>query len=320
MSSSASDVARRLDGILRAIPDIVYRVNPDGTITFINEAVAQYGYSVDGLLGESILDIVHPDDLDAARHHVTERRTGERRTRAYEVRLVPREPGEHTGDGEAVACPVFLLDAEGIYGSPTPMSGALLETQGIARDITERKRFELALMAMTKRDPLTGLPNRLAFEERLTDEWRRAQRTGACVSVVMADIDRFKEFNDENGHLAGDECLRTIADALRRSFQRAGDLAARWGGEEFTIVVADGSLPQAAMAAERFRAEFEAAGIRRGAGRAESVTVSAGVAGASPGSGTTTTDLVAAADAALYLAKQRGRNRVVTTPCADASG
>jgi diguanylate cyclase (GGDEF)-like protein len=158
-------------------------------------------------------------------------------------------------------------------------------------------------------DPLTGLPNRRAFEEGLAREIARAARASLPLAVLALDVDHFKRVNDAHGHPAGDEVLRTIAACLAQA-ARAGDLVGRVGGEEFAAALPGADLAQAREVAERIRARVAAEPVAAGAA-AVPVTVSIGVAslGADAADGPS---LLARADARLYEAKRSGRNRVAS--------
>lgn len=163
-------------------------------------------------------------------------------------------------------------------------------------------------------DGLTGLANRRHAAETLEHELARADRFGGAVALVLCDLDSFKSVNDRHGHLVGDEVLRELGSVLRESL-RAVDLAARWGGEEFALLLPGTDALGAERVAERARAATENRTILSHAGDPIRVTASFGVA-SSPEHGRTPDELLAAADAALYEAKRRGKNRVET---ADAS-
>jgi diguanylate cyclase (GGDEF)-like protein len=166
---------------------------------------------------------------------------------------------------------------------------------------------ELAQLARaSRRDGLTGLPNRRAFDEELVREVARAERDGASVAVAVLDVDRFKEVNDTQGHAGGDAVLREIARRAAAAV-RAGDLVARIGGEEFGLLLHGTDLPGALELAERVRSGVAAAPIVV-AGAPIPVTVSLGCAVLTRGE--TPEALVARADASLYLAKRAGRDRV----------
>ncbi len=159
-------------------------------------------------------------------------------------------------------------------------------------------------------DGLTGIANRRTFDRRLAVEWRRMQREQGPLSVVLGDIDFFKRYNDTLGHLGGDDCLRAVAAALAETARRPGDLAARYGGEEFVLLLPQTPSEGALAVAERVRAAVEALGIPHpGSAAGPSVTLSLGVATVVPSAAVEATDLVGAADSALYDAKERGRNR-----------
>jgi diguanylate cyclase (GGDEF)-like protein len=156
---------------------------------------------------------------------------------------------------------------------------------------------------------LTGLFNRRHMEESLYRELRRADREGGSVGVIMADLDHFKEVNDNLGHAAGDSILRTIGTFLRTAV-RGEDIACRFGGEEFVIILPKASLEDTKRRAERIRQDAKLLafpGIDR---RHPSVTISLGVA-AFPVHGATVEDVIHAADEAVYKAKAKGRDRVV---------
>ncbi len=160
-------------------------------------------------------------------------------------------------------------------------------------------------------DSLTGLANRRRFDAALEQEWRRANRSQTHLAVLMADIDGFKLYNDHLGHPEGDRCLVAIADVFAQSLGRAGDLAARYGGEEFVVLIPGTDHAAAMKIAESLRAACEARAIAHpDASVGPVVTISVGVASCIPSDDTSATSLVAQADAALYRAKQDGRNRV----------
>jgi diguanylate cyclase (GGDEF)-like protein len=183
--------------------------------------------------------------------------------------------------------------------------------------LEDRARDLLAVNTQLERisrfDSLTGVHNRRSFDQGLEEEWRRALRLGNPLSLMLLDLDRFKEFNDLYGHPRGDECLRQVAGLLKESLQRVSDLVARYGGEEFVVILPNTWLAGAGELAERIRAGVQALAIsHEGAAERGVVTVSLGVACMVPTPASSATALVEAADAALYRAKREGRNRVRT--------
>ncbi len=160
-------------------------------------------------------------------------------------------------------------------------------------------------------DGLTGLANRQSFEEFMEREWRRAIRDQKPLSLIMADIDHFKAFNDNYGHQGGDECLKKVASAIAEEAKRPADLAARYGGEEFMTVLPATDLHGAMEIAERMRANVEALAVPHAhSSTADSVTISIGVASLIPQRGTHHSSLIRLVDTALYAAKHAGRNVV----------
>lgn len=158
-------------------------------------------------------------------------------------------------------------------------------------------------------DPLTDLFNRRYLVETLEREIRRAQRKGASLVVMMLDLDHFKHFNDTSGHEAGDHLLRTLAEFLK-SHIRGGDIACRFGGEEFVLILPEVPLEVALMRAELFRQGVSNLTVPYGEELLGNITISLGVA-VYPENGTTTDSVLKAADEALYCAKAAGRNRVM---------
>ncbi|WP_426112765.1 diguanylate cyclase [Massilia sp. PWRC2] len=191
--------------------------------------------------------------------------------------------------------------------------GAMVAVVQTLRDMTDEKMAQAALEQLATRDGLTGLANRRCFDDTLHAEWTRALRQQQPLSLLMVDVDNFKAYNDANGHLGGDECLKRIARAVS-SEMRANDLVARYGGEEFAVILPNQSLKGAAIVAERIRSRVERlnlphcdGAIHHGSGH---VTVSIGAATAIAAADTSVQQLVAIADAALYRAKHMGRNRI----------
>jgi len=169
------------------------------------------------------------------------------------------------------------------------------------------------LEALASEDSLTGLSNRRKFDAALKTEFNRALRNRSWISLIMIDVDRFKQFNDLYGHPAGDDCLAKISQALRYVPNRPGDLTARYGGEEMVVLLPETDEKGAAAIAERIRTAVEELGITHSANPGGIVTVSAGVAALLPVRGEKTAiQLLQTADEALYNAKAQGRNQVCT--------
>jgi len=187
----------------------------------------------------------------------------------------------------------------------------------VNRRLSEATRELAAANAELERlslvDPLTGIANRRAFDSALELEWRRQIRAGRPLALLLLDLDAFKAYNDSLGHPAGDDCLRRVGDLLRSEVRRAGDLAARFGGEEFAILLHDADVRTAGEFAESLRVRLRELAIPHAASPvAPIVSASIGVAARTPAQGETSSRLVEAADEALYAAKRDGRDRVVT--------
>ena len=160
-------------------------------------------------------------------------------------------------------------------------------------------------------DALTHAFNRRYFDERLAEEWARAQRTGRPLGLILIDVDYFKQFNDVNGHQRGDDALRQVAQALKGTILRPGDVVCRYGGEEFACLLPDTDLDGALQVAQRMKLAVRDLAIGHPASAvAEVLTISAGVAVRTPTSRGDTAALLALADAQLYRAKAEGRARV----------
>jgi diguanylate cyclase (GGDEF)-like protein len=189
--------------------------------------------------------------------------------------------------------------------------GRLIAIVETLRDMTDQKRAEQALQALATSDGLTGLANRRSFDQALAIEWARARRTRSPISLLLVDVDHFKSYNDVYGHQQGDDCLRTIASAIRKSSMRPADVAARYGGEEFAILLPDTDSEGAHDAAARLRSEVRRRRLaHRASGAGPHMTVSIGIATQVPVEDSSEL-LVARADQALYAAKRGGRDRVV---------
>jgi diguanylate cyclase (GGDEF)-like protein/PAS domain S-box-containing protein len=185
-------------------------------------------------------------------------------------------------------------------------------------DITERKFAERCLLEakeelqiLASQDGLTGVANRRVLEQRLKMEWDRSIREGTTLCLVMVDIDFFKTYNDTYGHPAGDECLRRVSRVLRGCLKRPTDLLARYGGDEFAVLLPNTTLDGALQVARSMQAAVEELAVPHSASMlCDRITITSGVAATKPLPSSTVAALIKAADAALYTAKERGRNRV----------
>ena len=294
----ATDRARMLARIVENLPEPVFHVREDGIIDYANEAVRDvYGYRAEEMLGHPMA-MVRPAD----------------RTRSMGEFL---DHVSHTGDPSVIETQALhkmghRIDVE---LRVTRFEGERGENRGfvgLARDIAERKRIEEELRERADTDRLTGLANRHALDVAGDAEFRRARRYCHHLSVIVCDLDHFKSVNDTYGHAGGDAALRRFAEIMNASLRRPTDVLARMGGEEFCLLLPETAQEGAARVAERIRQSAAQMVIEAGE-RAFSLTVSLGVSQV-VGRDRTIGDAIERADAALYMAKQQGRNRVETYP------
>jgi diguanylate cyclase (GGDEF)-like protein len=190
-----------------------------------------------------------------------------------------------------------------------PFSPAIVQAR--VRNHMELKRYRDLLEKLSTTDGLTGIPNRRQFDQFLEREWRRAYRNQFNLSLIMMDIDFFKHYNDLYGHVAGDDCLRQVAQALNRTICRPADLVARYGGEEFVCVLPETDLPGAIWMAKQMQENVLALKIPHQSSHvADYVSLSLGAAGMIPEAGQSAISLIEQADIKLYEAKHNGRNLV----------
>lgn len=181
----------------------------------------------------------------------------------------------------------------------------------VAERTQELETVNARLAEQSTTDGLTGIPNRRRFDEVAAVEWQRAQRQKTMLAVGLVDVDFFKAYNDHHGHIAGDECLRALARALAGAVRVGGDFVARFGGEEFVVLIPGRDESEAIGALQRLRTIVQSLALPHGhSAVADVVTVSIGMAAAVPGPGDRFAELLGRADARLYRAKESGRNRV----------
>ena len=246
-----------------------------------------------------LLDVLMPvlDGFEACRMLKADHRTAH--IPVVFVTAVDREAEETRG-----------LDLGAIDFISKPLSPAVLKAR--VRNHLELKRQRDILAGFSFLDGLTGIVNRRRFDQVLDMEWRRGIRSGAFLSLIMMDIDHFKRFNDAAGHLAGDDCLRKIAQCLAGVVQRPGDQIARYGGEEFACILSETDTAGAKMVAERIQSALADLALPHPSSTLSPfVTLSMGVATTVPRFDQGTESLIQLADQGLYQAKEAGRNRIV---------
>lgn len=207
---------------------------------------------------------------------------------------------------------VALIEINRSYADLVAQLEAVIRDRERLAEELKAANAQLERMAMS--DPLTGLPNRRAFEEALARDLARTERSGGMLTLILIDADHFKKVNDTYGHQAGDIVLRALSDVLREC-TRTSDMAARIGGEEFALVLPQTDSDNAHVVAERVRMRFAVRKIVLDDGRVVKATVSLGMAtAAAPGCRSFDKALYEAADRALYQAKASGRNCVQSAP------
>lgn len=202
----------------------------------------------------------------------------------------------------------LAIDAGPIHGA----DGELLAVIETLRDMSEQKLAQAELERLATNDGLTGIVNRRGFDARLQAEWNRANREQTLLSLLLIDVDHFKQYNDTYGHQKGDECLKAIAASLSRAAFRPSDLIARYGGEEFAVLLPGVDEEGARVVAARTRDAVNTLGIAHRGGEGGLVTVSIGISSLSAQEMMTPEELVANADRALYQAKRIGRDSIVS--------
>ena len=284
----------RFRSLVHYASDIILILGPDLLIQYESPAVERVlNHRVAERIGCSPVDIVHPDD---------------RAWVAEALRGLAKRPGD------VITLEYRVADAGGSWHTVEASASNLLDNPNVRgvvinyRDVTDRRALDEQLRHQAFHDPLTGLPNRALFHNRVEHSLARHGRSPSTVAVVLADLDDFRTINDSLGHEVGDQVLKAVAERLQREM-RAGDTVARLGGDEFAILLEDVMADEATLGAERLLACLSSP--IRVAHRQLAVTASIGVAVAQSRV-ETVDELIRHADAAMYLAKERGRAQVAT--------
>ncbi|MCK1732392.1 diguanylate cyclase [Bradyrhizobium sp. 138] len=281
--------------------DMVMRIGIDRQVLYASPSSARVlGWAPNELVNTSTLAGINPADLARVEQAISALMDGEAEEARITYRTRHRERSE-----------VWIETALRVTRSP--QSGDINGVVAISRDMTERKDLEDKLSALAISDGLTALANRRHFDERLAAEWDRARRDVAPLSLLLIDVDHFKSFNDQYGHQAGDACLRSIARVLAEQARRPADVAARYGGEEFALLLPNTDAGGCKLVGEQIQRAIQELGILHTLNPpSKQVTVSIG--GATHVALADKADcasLIAAADRALYAAKESGRNGLV---------
>ena len=302
LSLKASESRFRL--LAESSRDIIILTGLDGKRHYVSPAVSEVlGWRPQEMLGHTFREIVHPDDVETFAMLLEDCKVG-RPTQPLAYRCKTKTGEYH-----------WLEANPRLYHDP--LTGEPAGIVSVVRDISERKKAEEELSrafqmveGLANLDGLTGIANRRRFDETLEREWRRAVRDGTELSLVLLDVDHFKRYNDLYGHLSGDDCLRQIAKSIQGVVTRAGDLVARYGGEELALILPNTDRSGALKICNEILAAVRSRNIAHDGNPHAAVTVSAGCVTCT---GTENSSYMAAlheADAALYRAKAMGRNRV----------
>jgi diguanylate cyclase (GGDEF)-like protein/PAS domain S-box-containing protein len=288
--------------------DVIVLTNLDGICRFVSPASSEVlGYEPEELTGHPFQNGIHEEDVANCNSVLHDLRLNLTNAAVLTYRTTTRDGGSIWVEGRLRA----TTDEAG------DVSGAIITL----RDITEHKRLQQELQEACTQlehqaafDSLTNVANRRRFDDIFDQEWRRAAREFQPLALLLIDVDNFKTYNDVHGHPAGDECLRAIAHAMTTLARRPGDLVARWGGEEFAVLLPMTDLHGACEVAEKIRHAVEEMKLPYTNADGESVTISIGAAAAIPLPDMVPAMLMEDADRALYLAKANGRNRVEYKP------
>jgi diguanylate cyclase (GGDEF)-like protein/PAS domain S-box-containing protein len=288
--------------------DAIFRIGPDARRIYVSPAVTElFGFTPEEQIGRDWRDDVHPDDWPSVKPVLRAFLRGDADNTAFSYRRRCKNGA-------------YVWVETRVRRVRDPETGETREFVANTRDISAQKAAEAELTAanaqlstLVMTDGLTGVANRRAFDRALPLEWARARRDGTPLGLLVIDIDHFKSFNDFYGHLAGDECLRTLARVLRGVAHRMADLPARYGGEEFVLLLPGADLAACRAIAERIRERLAEADISNEIVPSGRLTVSIGIAAEEPGRPhESASALFAAADRALYAAKRWGRDQVVS--------
>lgn len=225
-------------------PDLIFIFGPEGRLSYANPRLESLlGYNRLSLVGKHFSAVIHHEDLDRVQRCFLERRTGRRATSNVELRLKRKSESDESAAAAAESYVMVVLNSSGMYaGKVAGTPRRYLGTYAVVRDISDRKRDEDIVAFHAYHDPLTKLPNRLLFKERVELAVAQAQRRETSLGVISLGLDRLKLINDTLGQALGDELLLGVADRLKRCLRRA-DTLARVGADEFSILVPDLSDP-----------------------------------------------------------------------------
>ncbi|MDF2879877.1 MAG: cph2 1 [Clostridiaceae bacterium] len=286
------------------LTDMITTLNPTGKIMYVSlSSETVLNYKSDELLNKNIYDFIHVEDKEKLNMTLlTARQSSYHSTTTYRVL---KKGGQYVWFETTLKC---IKDK---IGNP-------VEIICVSRDITLRKKIESNLISANKKfknltyiDGLTEISNRRYFDETVKKYYEKAFITSKFISLIIIDVDYFKEFNDTYGHLEGDKCLKTIATTLNKTVRKSSDIVTRFGGEEFAVILPDTDESGAMHAAEKLKNKIEELKIINKNSKVNNyVTISMGINTIIPASQNGYESLIKNADKALYMSKKNGRNRI----------
>ncbi|MCF8050297.1 MAG: diguanylate cyclase [Desulfobacterales bacterium] len=282
---------KHLETILEHISDGIFEISQDGKIVFTNFAAAQcFSSTKEALLGVDFLSLFEPENMKEV-------------SALFEAKETQPKSAILKQEGHSFSIRSISIEPEGgsiiLFNDVTEFEKT--------RDALESANKELEVLART--DSLTNIANRRWFDERLKEEWRRMSREKSDLSLLLFDVDNFKEFNDKHGHIAGDECLKEIARLIAAKSKRPADFAARYGGDEFALILPNTSSHGAKHIAEQLRMEVQELELSCVTSQDSiQISLSIGIGTLKPNEAVSIEQLLTAADNALYEAKSCGRN------------
>ena len=300
-------IRKELEDIFGNAPIGIYRANAEGRFVAANPELAwMLGFESADMLVRSVTDI-------ASQIFADEGKSEEFFFSLFEAEQLSRFRCELVRqDGSTFWALAYAHLARNNAGRVDGFYGFTIDITNTVRTEMKLQQMNDELKTLSIMDSLTQIANRRRFDEVMACEWKRLRREGQCLSLILCDIDYFKNYNDTYGHKAGDECLQAVAKAIAASVKRPSDLVARYGGEEFVVILPNTTADGAFHVAEIIRKAVRNLSIPHEASRADKVvTLSLGAAGIVPGEGHSPKTIINQADQALYLAKDQGRNRSV---------
>ncbi|WP_102345290.1 sensor domain-containing diguanylate cyclase [Bacillus sp. Marseille-P3661] len=305
------DKLRRNEELYRFITenstDIISYLKPNGMYEYISPSCNQFlGYKQEEIIGTGIIRYLHPEESKRILQLIINAESSLDFV-SFSHRLRKKDHSY-----------IWLeTNVRAIRHSNKRLEGIVSVSRDISERIQKEKELEKTnemLLYLSKMDGLTSIPNRRFFEEKLQEEWFRTMRHSTSLSAMMIDIDYFKKYNDHYGHQAGDTCIKLIANVLKSTLKRPGDFVARYGGEEFVVLLPETGHQGTAYLGELFLTNIRDLELINDVSEIGNyITVSIGCATLIPTDQHKPEELIKLADQALYVAKKKGRNQVVSS-------